>query len=388
MSAILVRQLPIDPMKGTYYFSIDGDPAFLGFAAAVDSLCLRVDSSGLGRVYKKTGAPDTGWTEITGGSSSVSVATTTVQGISRVDDNAAGDPQALTATGHLLAADPHPQYALDTEKGAPSGIATLDGASLLTASQLPLGSSASTAAAGNDARLSDSRTPVAHAASHASGGSDPVTLAESQVTSLVTDLAAKEVTANKGAVSGYASLDGSTKVPIAQLPTGSSSATVAIGNDARLSDARTPLAHAASHAAAGTDALTLSESQVTNLTSDLASKQALGWPSQATDPGSVSLSGSVMLYQRFTLSGPERLTATGTARAVVSDFGTLSPVPMILGTPRTPNASFLVPDGYYLDLMSRLTLTGTLRASALGSAQLILTDDVNTRSRFVGVGRG
>jgi hypothetical protein len=47
----------------------------------------------------------------------------------------------------------------------------------------------------------------------------------------------------KAAASGVASLDGSTKIPIAQIPTGSSSSTVAIGNDARLSDARTPLAH-------------------------------------------------------------------------------------------------------------------------------------------------
>jgi hypothetical protein len=53
---------------------------------------------------------------------------------------------------------------------------------------------------------------------------------ETAVTNLTTDLAAKEATANKGVTNGYASLDGSTKVPIAQLPTGATSATVAIGN--------------------------------------------------------------------------------------------------------------------------------------------------------------
>ncbi len=41
---------------------------------------------------------------------------------------------------------------------------------------------------GNDTRLSDTRTPAAHAATHAAGGSDPVQLAESQVTGLSTDL--------------------------------------------------------------------------------------------------------------------------------------------------------------------------------------------------------
>lgn len=41
------------------------------------------------------------------------------------------------------------------------------------------------------AALTDARTPTAHAASHQSGGSDALTLAQSQVTNLTTDLAAK-----------------------------------------------------------------------------------------------------------------------------------------------------------------------------------------------------
>lgn len=49
-----------------------------------------------------------------------------------------------------------------------------------------------------------------------------------------------ELLANKGAVNGYASLDGSTKVPIAQIPTGSTGSTVPFGNDARFSDQRVP----------------------------------------------------------------------------------------------------------------------------------------------------
>jgi len=66
----------------------------------------------------------------------------------------------------------------------------------------------------------------------------------------------------KGSASGYASLDGTVKVPIAQVPTGSTSSTVCLGNDGRLSDARTPLSH------------THAESEITNLTSDLSGKQA------------------------------------------------------------------------------------------------------------------
>lgn len=52
-----------------------------------------------------------------------------------------------------------------------------------------------------------------------------------------------EQTANKGASGGYAGLDASSKVAIGNLPTGTTSTTVCIGNDSRLSDARTPTAH-------------------------------------------------------------------------------------------------------------------------------------------------
>jgi hypothetical protein len=45
--------------------------------------------------------------------------------------------------------------------------------------------------ASSDSRLTNARTPTAHASTHASAGSDPITISESQVTSLVSDLAAK-----------------------------------------------------------------------------------------------------------------------------------------------------------------------------------------------------
>ena len=73
-------------------------------------------------------------------------------------------------------------------------------------SNLGLGTSGTTAAAGNDSRLSDARTPTAHAHSGA------------------------DITSGT--------------VPIARIPTGTSGTTVPLGNDARFSDARTPTAHA------------------------------------------------------------------------------------------------------------------------------------------------
>ena len=49
-----------------------------------------------------------------------------------------------------------------------------------------------------------------------------------------------EKTVNKGAANGYASLDGTTKVPFAQLPTGTGASQVAVGNDSRFTDSRNP----------------------------------------------------------------------------------------------------------------------------------------------------
>lgn len=58
------------------------------------------------------------------------------------------------------------------------------------ASVADIGTTAGTVAAGNDTRLSDARTPTTHAATHGSAGSDPVTVAQSQVTGLAAALAA------------------------------------------------------------------------------------------------------------------------------------------------------------------------------------------------------
>lgn len=44
---------------------------------------------------------------------------------------------------------------------------------------------------GSDTRLTNSRTPTTHASTHGASGSDPITIAQSQVTNLTTDLSAK-----------------------------------------------------------------------------------------------------------------------------------------------------------------------------------------------------
>ena len=78
--------------------------------------------------------------------------------------------------------------------GNPHGAAVADITGLTSALAAKLDSS--------DASVTNSRTPTAHAASHASAGSDPITVAQSQVTNLGTDLAAKVPTTRT--VAGHA----------------------------------------------------------------------------------------------------------------------------------------------------------------------------------------
>lgn len=67
----------------------------------------------------------------------VNAATTASAGIARVDHDSAGAPVALTAAGHALDADPHPQYVLSSEVGQANGPASLDGAGKVASAQLP-----------------------------------------------------------------------------------------------------------------------------------------------------------------------------------------------------------------------------------------------------------
>lgn len=106
------------------------------------------------------------------------------------------------------------------------------------------GTTAGTAAQGNDSRLSDARTPLAHAATHASAGSDPLTPEAIGAAPTVHTHTASQVSGL-----GTAAL----------ANTGTGAANVILGNDSRLSDARAPLAHKVTHATGGSDALSYAD---------------------------------------------------------------------------------------------------------------------------------
>lgn len=103
----------------------------------------------------------------------------------------------------------------------------------------------------------------------------------------------------KGVASGYAGLDSGTKVPIAQLPTGTTSSTVVIGNDSRLSDSRTPTAHAASHGSGGSDPVT--PAAIGAATSG--HTHSASTPVTLTDAATVALDASLGDYFRLSAGG-------------------------------------------------------------------------------------
>lgn len=86
--------------------------------------------------------------------------------------------------------------------------------------------------------------------------------------------------------------------------TGTGATNTILGNDARLTDARTPTTHASSHASAGGDPITIAESQVTNLTTDLAAKAPLASPSFT---GTITSAGDVSIGTNPASAGGVRL---------------------------------------------------------------------------------
>jgi hypothetical protein len=187
-----------------------------------------------------------------------------------------------------------------TGPDGPQGIQGLQGIQGIQgpAPDITFGSITGTATEGNDARLSDARVPTIHASTHGAGQTDPITIAESQVTSLVADLETLESAATIETAARIAAdatkvgtsdsrlsnartptaheathLAGGTD-PLVGLSPSQVTGTAVVTADSRLSDARTPIAHSATHGAGQTDTITIAESQVTNLVTDLAAEAA------------------------------------------------------------------------------------------------------------------
>ena len=121
-------------------------------------------------------------------------------------------------------------------------------------------------------------------------------------------------------------------------------------------------------------------------------------PSNWNDDHSIAdLSGTVEVTDaewinlvRVTLSGTDRVTLVGTARAYI--FGWTDGVsPNVVGRPKIyTGVPFRVPDNFEFVLVNRLTMGGRTQGILEGPADLILSDDFGVRSRITlaGVGGG
>ena len=199
-----------------------------------------------------TGSPIT-----TSGTITVALANTSVTAGSYGSSTAVGT-FTVDAKGRLTAAaDVSISYPVTSVAGR-TGVITLstaDISGLGTSATLNVGTTAGTVAAGDDSRFSDARTPTGPAGGDLTGNyPDPsltvsgvssggygsasssvvitvdskgrvtsitapnILIAQSQVTNLTTDLAAKIPATEKGANSGVATLDSGGKIPTSQLP--------------------------------------------------------------------------------------------------------------------------------------------------------------------------
>jgi len=226
---------------------------------------------------------------------------------------------------------------------------------------------------GTDTRLSDSRTPsstLAHAASHASGGTDPLSLAASQITglaSIATSGSYADLSNKPTLFSGsYTDLTSKPTLGTASekdIPaTGNASSTqVVYGSDTRLSDSRTPSTHASSHSSGGTDALSLAASQITGLASVATSGSAADISTGTLSDSRLS-TNVLLLTGAQTITGTKTITPAAGSSALIASNVTHTTSAPILDLAQTWNATAVTFTGLKLNVTDTASATGSLLA--------------------------
>jgi hypothetical protein len=181
----------------------------------------------------------------------------------------ASGSSGVTKHGDLsgLAANDHTQYQLRTEKDAANGYAGLSAASKIASSAMPT-----------------------HASTHQTSGSDTV-----DHNSLVNYSANRHIDHTAVSISTSGGLQGGGDISATRTISpvyGTGTGTVCQGNDSRLSDARTPTAHATSHKSAGGDSIKLDElAACTDVTTLNVSTAAHGLTPKLPNDGTKYLDG-------------------------------------------------------------------------------------------------
>ena len=155
--------------------------------------------------------------------------------------------------------------------------------------------------------------------------SDAVTSANSYSDSLAVnyDPAGSAATAQSNAES-YADSAVSTHSNVTSSVHGiSDTSNLIYTDDSRLSDSRTPTSHALSHADGGSDEITISQSQVTDLTNDLSAKAPLDSPSLTGTPTAPTASAGNNSTQVATTAYADTAAANAAAALVDSAPSTL-----------------------------------------------------------------
>lgn len=155
---------------------------------------------------------------------------------------------------------------------------------------------------------------------------------------------------------------------------------IVAGTDPRLTDARTPTAHASTHASIGSDPVALTQSQVTNLTTDLAAKV----PTART----LTINGVTFdLSANRSWTTPAGTVTGVTASAPLASSGGATPNISLTGIVPSANGGTGVANAGTLTNASNTTITGggtlglggfTLTAPATGTAALLATANVFT----------
>lgn len=168
--------------------------------------------------------------------------------------------KASSVHGHAIADVSGLQTALDGKAASSHthGVGDVTGLGTAATRNVPAtgNAAASEAVLGSDTRLSNQRTPTAHASSHSTLGDDPIdALAIGAAPSVhthgnLTSDGRLGTTAGRPVITGTGGA-----VTVGNF--GTNAGQYCEGNDSRLSNARTPTAHGSTHAAAGTDPLTV-----------------------------------------------------------------------------------------------------------------------------------